>query len=198
MNEHYYTSDPQSEHKLQRFETEFFNKRFIFITDSGVFSKAGIDLGTKILVNSLNLKLGDTVLDMGCGYGPIGIVAAYLVGEQGFVDMVDINQRAVDLTKKNINLNHIGNAKVWQSDGFASVSGQYDWILTNPPIRAGKKVVYQLVAGAFNCLNKGGGFMLVIRTKQGARSMERQMSEVFGIVKTKIKKSGYRVLMCIK
>lgn len=92
-----------------------------------------------ILISALEVKPGDRVLDLGCGYGPLGIAAAYLAGPTGQVDMIDINERAVDLAKQNAALNNIDHVRVWQSDGFAAVTDVYDWIITNPPIRAGKR-----------------------------------------------------------
>ena len=112
--------------------------------------------------------------------------------------MVDINERAVNLAKTNLALNKITNAKVWQSDGFDSAPALYDWIISNPPIRAGKKVVYPMIEQSSAYCKIGGGLMLVIRTKQGAKSMANKMQQVFKNVQTVKIKAGYRVLKSIK
>lgn len=194
MNEHYFTADPQSEHDEGQLDVEILQERYRFFTDAGVFSKTEIDFGTQLLITCLTLKAGETILDMGCGYGPLGIVAARLVGSTGSVDLVDINSRAVSLTKRNIAQNRITNTTVWQSDGFSQVTKCYDWIITNPPIRAGKKVIYLLVEQALEHLNPEGTLMLVIRTKQGAKSMAAKMEQVFGNVETVVISKGFRVL----
>ncbi len=194
MVEYYFTENPESQEKLIQFKEVLRDFNFTFQTNTGVFSKDGVDSGTRLLIDSLSLRPGQRVLDLGCGYGPIGIVASFLVSNSGFVDMVDINQRAVALAKANLELNNVGNARVWQSDGFTEVTESYDRILTNPPIRSGKNVIYPMVEQAFQHCKVGGGLMLVIRTKQGAKSMARKMEQVFGNVATVNKKAGYRIL----
>ncbi|MDI9420195.1 MAG: class I SAM-dependent methyltransferase [Firmicutes bacterium] len=196
--EHYFTPKPQSQHEPFQFTVELFDREFTFMTDAGVFSKTEIDPGTLLLISALPVKAGDRVLDLGCGYGPIGIAAAYLAGPTGTVDLIDINQRAVELATMNAALNGLHNIRVWQSDGFAAVVGSYDWIVTNPPVRAGKKVIYPMLEQAYRHLHPGGGLLVVIRTKQGAKSMEKKLDSVFGNVETVKIKKGYRVLKSIK
>jgi len=198
MTDHYYTSRPQSSHEERQFTVEMLHRRFVFKTDAGVFSKTEIDAGTKLLIASLPVQPGDIVLDVGCGYGPLGLAAAHLVGPAGRVDMIDINERAVELAKINAKLNQISNVRIWQSDGFEAVQDTYDWIITNPPIRAGKKVIYPMVEAAYEHLRPEGGLVLVIRTSQGAKSMEQKMQQVFGNVSTINIKGGYRVLQSIR
>jgi len=196
--EHYFTPKPQAQRDPLLFTVELFQREFKFRTDTGVFSRTEIDPGTLLLISVLPVKPGDRVLDLGCGYGPIGIAAAYLAGPAGFVDMIDINERAVELARANAALNGLTNVRAWQSDGFSAVDGTYDWIVTNPPIRAGKKVIYPMVEKAYGHLNPGGGMLVVIRTKQGAKSMEKKMESVFGNVETVKIKQGYRVLKSVR
>ncbi len=199
MTDHYFTSEPKSKHQRIILRAQFFGREFIFETDAGVFSRTEIDAGTNLLIDSLEIEPGDKVLDIGCGYGPLGIAAGFLAQPHGSVDMIDINLRAVELARENAIRNGINNIKVWQSDGFSAVSvNDYDWIITNPPIRAGKKVIYPLVTKTYDHLKLGGRLALVIRTKQGAKSMEKHMAQVFGNVETIRMKSGYRILQSAK
>lgn len=194
MTEHYYTSNPQSKHEILDFTANLRGLDYKFTTDAGVFSRTEIDTGSQLLIDSLQLESGDQVLDLGCGYGPLGMVAATLVGKTGFVDLIDINQRAVELAEKNLATNNVTNAKAWISEGFTNVTKQYDWIITNPPIRTGKKYIHSLVEQAVAYLKPSGRLVVVIRTKQGAKSMATKMEQVFGNVKTVMIKSGYRIL----
>lgn len=191
--EHYFTSEPTSQHEEKEISADFFGKTFFFYTDAGVFSKDRIDRGTDLLINSMEIKPGDRVLDMGCGYGPIGIVAGYL-NPTGQIVMVDINQRAVQLARKNLAVNGIDNADVLVSDGFSGLAGtSFDKILMNPPLRAGKKVVYQLVEEAHERLARDGALYTVARTKQGAKSLANKIEDIFGNVEIVDRGSGYRV-----
>lgn len=199
MNDHYFTSRPSAEHETIEFEAELRGKIYSFRTDSGVFSKNEVDLGSRILIDALSLLKGQTVLDLGCGYGPIGMVAAELVGSTGQVYMVDVNERALDLARENLARNRIENAQVILSDGLDSVKNlNFDWVLSNPPIRAGKKVVYALLTDAYNALKPGGCLLVVIRTKQGAKSLEAYLKDLTGNCETIKKKAGFRVLKCCK
>lgn len=198
MAEHYFSKSPKSEHELQQLNVTLLGEKYTFQTDAGVFSRQEIDQGSKLLISQLKFNKGERVLDLGCGYGPLGIVSARLVGDSGVVDLVDINQRAVELAKKNLALNHITNARAWQSDGFAQVKDNYDWIITNPPIRAGKQVIYPMMEQAYQHLESNGGLLLVIRTRQGAKSMANKLEKVFGNVETLLISHGYRVFKSIK
>jgi len=121
MNDHYFTSKPRARHNRKEFTAELRGKTYISQTDAGVFSKDEIDLGSRILIDSLDLKQGDTVLDLGCGYGPIGIAATDLVGPSGRVYLIDVNERACELARENLAKNGIRHAEVLVSDGLGAL-----------------------------------------------------------------------------
>lgn len=196
--EHYFTADPTSARDEKEIYGEFFGRQFVFLTDAGVFSKDRIDRGTELLIKNMEISPGDKVLDLGCGYGPIGIVAGYL-NPGGKIIMADINKRAVELARRNVLLNGIKNAVVLESDGFAKVDeDDFDKILMNPPLRAGKKVVYGLVESAWEKLVRGGALYTVALTRQGAKSLAKKIESVFGNVEIVDRGSGYRVHRGVK
>jgi 16S rRNA (guanine1207-N2)-methyltransferase len=168
------------------------------MTDAGVFSKSGVDYGSRVLLDALVLAPSAKVLDVGCGYGPIGLTAAKLAPE-GHVTMIDINERAVELSKENAKLNGINNVTVTQSDIYESVKeNRYDVILTNPPIRAGKQVVHRIFEEGYQLLNPGGKMWVVIQKKQGAPSAEAKLELLFGDVEEVTKDKGYRIFLATK
>ncbi|HBF37398.1 MAG TPA: 16S rRNA methyltransferase [Firmicutes bacterium] len=195
MSDHYYSAQPTSEHHFNEFTLEVRGVTLRMTTDAGVFSKNHLDTGTKILVQALPLQEDfQTVLDLGCGYGPIGLTIAKLLPKT-IVFMSDINERAVELAVQNAEVNKIENVTIKAGEGFKPFPGQkFDFIVTNPPIRAGKQVIYPLVEEAYQALNIGGWLAAVIMTKQGAKSLEKKLSEVFGNVTEWEKESGYRVV----
>lgn len=199
MPDHYYSSKPTSSHEFNQIEVKLRGVQLKLATDAGVFSKDRIDNGTKLLINTMPLPAElKTVLDLGCGYGPIGLTIAKLLPE-ATIYMTDINERAVELAVQNARLNGIVNVILKSGEGFQPVSGiNFDMIVTNPPIRAGKQIVYPLVDAAFQVLNPGGYLVTVIMTKQGAKSLEQKMAGVFGNVAEWEKGSGYRVLVSRK
>lgn len=195
--EHYYTENPNTPHSINRINYNIFDIQLQFITDAGVFSKKQVDFGSNVLIKSLP-PLSGQVLDLGCGYGPIGISIAKL-NPEAFVTMVDINKRAVELARQNIELNNITNAKAIQSDGFHAIAGNiYDAIVTNPPIRAGKKIVYDLFEKSIDHLQEGGNFYAVIQKKQGAKSAMEKLQSIYGNCEAIEKKGGYWVLKSTK
>ena len=164
------------------------------ITDAGIFSKNRLDPGTKLLIESLPLASDlKKVFDLGCGYGPIGLTIAKLLPEST-IYLSDINERAVELGIKNAQLNGLTNVRIKQGDGFEAFSDEkFDLIVTNPPIRAGKQIIYGLIDQAYQALNNGGRLVLVIKTKHGAKSMEAKLNSVFNNVTELEKGGGYRV-----
>lgn len=193
MSEHYYTARPQTEHAENTFTGTVRGMEFRFITDTAVFSRDRIDFGSALLIEAMQLSPADTVLDVGCGYGPIGMAAARLVPE-GRVFMVDVNERAAGLARRNLAENGITNAEVRVGDALEPVRGLvFDHVLTNPPIRAGKAVIYRIVDEAQQALKPGGSLWVVIQTKQGAPSMKKKLHEVFGDVEDVEREAGYHV-----
>jgi 16S rRNA (guanine1207-N2)-methyltransferase len=165
-----------------------------FHTDNGVFSKNGLDRGTSILLKYLEVDPSvSSILDLGCGYGVVGI---YLnIAFKVEVDMVDINLRAIELSMKNIELNH-ANANVFQSDGFEKIKKKYDLIVTNPPIRAGKEIIYKFYEDAAKYLNENGCFYVVINKKHGADSTFTKLQEIYRKVALVDREKGFHVYRC--
>ncbi|MFF2890685.1 class I SAM-dependent methyltransferase [Paenibacillus sp. NPDC057967] len=198
MSGHYYSKTPEVNHNRQTHADSLRGYPMKFVTDAGVFSKTGVDYGSRVLVETMQLQEGDLVLDVGCGYGPIGLTAAKLVGS-GHVTMIDINERAVELSKENAILNKITNVTAIQSDLFEAVkSERFNVILTNPPIRAGKAVVHQIFQEGYQLLKEGGSMWVVIQKKQGAPSAMDKLEEIFGEVEEVTKDKGYWILRAQK
>ena len=178
---HYF--NPGNDLKSDLREIEFYytppggeSRRFCFVTDSGVFSKTQVDEATALLLAQLPVLSVD-VLDIGCGYGCIGIVLAKT--QNIYVTMSDINNRAVELAQKNAEKNNI-NADIIKSDGFENISSNFDNIILNPPIHAGKPAIYKIYEEAYNHLNPDGRFFIIIQKKHGALSHKEKLEEIFG------------------
>lgn len=198
MGEHYYTNQPSTEHHLQKFDATLRGREFIFVTDSGVFSKNTIDYGSRALIAAFDpgvLPAG-TLLDVGCGYGPMGLSMAAEVAK---VEMIDVNERAVTLAQGNAARNGITNVDIHVSDVYADVhETSYAGVISNPPVRAGKDVVTAILVGAFALLKAGGSLTIVLQKKQGAPSAEKKMLEVFGNVAILNRDKGYYILQSVK
>ena len=195
MTEHYYTENPNSAHEERRVTLRALGNELAFITDAGVFSRDGLDRGTEVLLEALP-ALSGRVLDLGCGWGAVGVALGKKYPGLEIV-MTDINRRAVELARRNLAGNGV-RAEVVQGDGFAAVEGEFDAIVTNPPIRAGKQVIYSLFAQAHERLLPGGRLFLVIRRQQGAESAARYLSDLFSRVDTLERKKGFYVFACTK
>ena len=179
---------------VRRTECVVLGRKFIFLTDNGVFSKDGLDFGSRLLLETIPLEeVGGKILDMGCGYGVFGIVLSKLT--QAHVDMVDVNLRALHLAERNIKENHVNDINVFESNVYENVSGKYSTIVTNPPIRAGKKIVYDIVMNAKDYLEENGKLFLVIRKEQGAKSLIVDLEKIYN-VKVLEKKKGFFILEC--
>lgn len=198
MSQHYYSQQPEARHDRRTLSTVLRGKNLRFTSDAGVFSKGDIDYGSRVLIETMEVPDGAAVLDVGCGYGPIGISAAFLA-PKGHVTMVDINSRAVELARENAQHNGIRNVTVMESDMLSAVNGQkFDVILTNPPIRAGKAVVHQIFEQACEHLNEGGSLWIVIQKKQGAPSAVAKLESLFPVVEEVGKDRGYRIIRAKK
>lgn len=191
MTKMYYAENPDSAHDIHELKVTLLGQSFTFLTDSGVFSKKMVDYGSQVLLNTLNFEKGKTLLDLGCGYGPLGISLAKVQGVKP--TMVDINNRAIDLAKQNAQKNGV-EADIFQSDIYEKVNGTFDYIISNPPIRAGKQVVHTIISESINYLKVGGNLTIVIQKKQGAPSAKAKMEEVFGNVEILKRDKGYYIL----
>ncbi|AXI00421.1 class I SAM-dependent methyltransferase [Sporosarcina sp. PTS2304] len=199
MGEHYYSKNPQVSSAPKQWKTEIRNKVFAFTTDAGVFSKSGLDEGSKLLAETFKEPaVGGDLLEIGCGYGPIALSVASDFPDRT-VHMVDVNERALSLSKMNAQNNQLQNVMIYESNGVEQVQqSEFAAILTNPPIRAGKQTVFSFYKGAYEKLASGGELWVVIQKKQGAPSTIAYLKELFGNVETAAKRKGYFILVAKK
>ena len=196
--EHYYTSDPSVKSEEREIEYEVAGNHFKFITDNGVFSKNHVDIATSFMLKTILGEVKGDVLDVGCGYGVIGITVAKNSNVSS-VTMLDVNHRALELAKRNAEKNKVSDKiKIVESDGFEKINENYDAIITNPPIRAGKSVIYKMYEDAKEHLKDGGALYLVINKKHGAPSTITFLNTLFGNCEVLDKKTGFNVIKCIK
>lgn len=191
---HYFIADDTLTSKKEKFAYNFKGKAFTFYSDSGLFSMGHVDYATDLMMHQLP-ELKGHLLDLGCGYGPIGIVLGKTYGLE--VTFADINTKAIQYTKENLELNKF-DGTVIETDSFQSITAFYDCITLNPPIHAGKQVVFSMYEGAFEHLKPGGQFYLVIQKKHGAESTIKQLETIFGHCEVLYKKKGFFVLACTK
>lgn len=178
--EHYFTNNENLKSELRDIKFSFCDYNFLFKSDNGVFSKNKIDYASMFLVetclkNITNTENINSILDVGCGYGFIGITLSKVLNKH--VDMVDINKRAVHLCDMNISINKV-DAQVFLSNIYESVTNKYDLIITNPPIRAGKEILYEFLKGGISRLNKNGNLYFVISKDQGAKSVKSELEKI--------------------
>ncbi len=190
---HYFINDDNLKSEIRKTQATIKNYRFTFYTDNGVFSKKGLDFATRCLLETLDTtKIKGNVLDFGCGYGPIGIYVAKTTDTS--VDMVDINSRSIALAIKNAEINNV-DVNIFESNIYDKITKKYDFIITNPPIRVGKEVLYKILFEASNYLNENGQLWLVVNKQQGAKSLVRDLKEAYEVdVVAKIK--GFYIICC--
>ncbi len=190
---HYFKNDKNLKSDIQFINYCFDHEDFKFKSDSGVFSKSEIDYGSIALLKVVaKQKLTNKVLDLGCGYGTIGIIIKRL-HPMIDVDMVDINDKAIALSKENCSTNKCDN-NVFVSNGFENIKEMYDFIITNPPIRTGKEVIYKMFEDSKQHLNVGGYLYLVIRKSHGANSAVNKLIEIYGNCEVVAKDKGFYIL----
>ena len=193
MTEHYYSEEQKSELNLKKIKSILRDNELDFWTGAGVFSGKKVDKGSELLANDCIIEDNWKVLDLGCGYGPIGIAIAKAHPSTSIL-MTDINRRSVKISKMNIKLNKISNASAVQGDMYKKAEGKlFDTILLNPPQTAGKEVCFKMIGLAKNFLKKGGLLQIVARHNKGGKSLSEKMKSVFNNLEEISKKSGYRI-----
>ena len=197
MNDHYFTREPQSASRRARCDFAYRGQALIFETDAGVFSRGEVDTGTRLLLEALPETMAGEILDLGCGWGVIGITIKKTWPDTR-VTLGDVNQRALELARENAEKNRV-QVSCEESDGMEAFRGRrFDAVVTNPPIRAGKQVIYKMFADAAECLNPGGALYLVIRKQQGAESCLKYLTTFYGSVEKLDKSGGFWVLRAKK
>lgn len=194
MSNQYFENNDKLKSNIQTIKYYFKKNTLLFDTDNGVFSKSGIDYGSNVLLQTLpDLSGKNTLLDVGCGYGTMGLTIAKKYSDLK-VDMVDVNLRAIELSKNNALKNDIHNVDIYESSCYQNVDKVYDVIISNPPIRAGKKIVFEILSGAYEHLVEGGELWIVIQKKQGAESSLKHLKTLFENVEVVNKDGGYWII----
>ncbi|MDR0297373.1 MAG: class I SAM-dependent methyltransferase [Streptococcaceae bacterium] len=192
----YFENNSDLAHDRRELSVELLGQSMQFHTDAGVFSKSSIDYGTRVLLDSFTPS-GKNLLDVGCGYGVLGLTLAKKYALTA--TLVDVNARALELTEKNTALNQLTDIEILESDKLSALTGQvFDDIVTNPPIRAGKSVVHGILSESYAHLSAGGALWVVIQKKQGAPSALTKLTEIFGNCDIIEKNKGYWILRSIK
>ena len=194
---HYFTDNKDLDSNRQEFNYKFDNEEFVFTSDRGVFSKDGVDYGSYLLLKCVYQKpLGSKILDLGCGYGVIGIILSRY-NPLCDIDLVDVNSRAIELAILNGKKNKV-KINVFQTDDIRSLNNIYSTITLNPPIRAGKVVMFSLYERAHECLEKGGKLYIVIQKKHGANSSYEKLKDLFDEVPILDKINGHWLIEAVK
>lgn len=196
MTQHYFSKKPTGKKEIQEFECQVEGKNFKFKTGSGVFSKCHIDDGAFVLATKSKIKENSNILDLGCGWGPVGIIIASL-HPSVTVTLSDINERAVELAQINAKENINRPLKVVQSDGFESIKDNFDTILLNPPQTAGRQRCKELIRQSKDHLKKEGDLIIVARAKKGGKTLAEFMKTLFNNVETIARKKGFHLYQSI-
>ena len=193
---HYFTDNTDLKSEQSQFIFRFHKYDLLFTSDNGVFSKNMIDYGSRVLLDNIEITNYKTRFDVGCGYGTFGICLNKVYSHLN-VDMVDVNDRALELAKLNAKNNNI-HANIYKSFIYENVQGSYDVIVTNPPVRAGKEVVTTILQESIEHLNENGSLWVILQKKQGAPSAKKKMEEVFGNCEIVKRDKGYYLLHSVK
>ena len=197
-SEHYFAAFPKSEAKFGLIRTSLRGKSFEFLTASSVFSKKRVDLGTRLLIEAMVLPETGSVLDVGCGYGAVGIAAATF-NPKVHVVMTDVNMRAVRLAKQNVEINKVTNAEVRYGYLYEPVEElTFNCVLSNPPVSAGMETVKAIITEAPKVMASKATFQMVVRSKIGAKTLPPIFNDTFGNYAVLAIESGYRVLKAVK
>ena len=195
---HYFSEKPEIKSEKKRIKYTIQNKKFEFITDNGVFSKSKVDFGTDLMLNEFLKKNRGLevekikILDIGCGYGVVSVVLKSFYPEIS-ITLSDVNERASELSEENLKKYDINDYHIIKSDAFEKITEKFNVILSNPPIRAGKDIIFKIYSEAYEHLNENGEFYCVIQTKHGAKSTQKKLMEIFGNCDTVTIDGGYRI-----
>ena len=193
--EQYFAEQPRA--RSDRAERRFLyqGELLTFVVDTGIFASHGLDPGTALLIENLTLRRTDRVLDLGCGWGAVGVAAAKSARD-GTVVLTDVNRRAARLARQNVERNGVRNAEVRVGSLFAPVAGEtFDVIATNPPFHAGRPLVLRILTEAPDHLAPAGRLVLVGKGSQGIRFYQEWLDAHWpGPVAVLGRGSGYRVL----
>lgn len=196
MMSQYFDNDKSIKSNKKLIEFNFNNKKYNVYSDNGVFSKDRFDYGTRVLLESIDINnLCGNVLDLGCGIGVVGLILG-TINKNINIDMVDINERAINLAKENMLLNKV-KGNVFISDVYSNINKKYDYIITNPPIRAGKEVVRKFLLGGYDYLTDGGTLYFVMRKDHGVKSMIKELENRY-TVNILNKDKGFYVVALLK
>lgn len=189
-----YFSNEEIKSNITKYKTKIFDKEFWFNTDNGVFSKNKLDFGTRTLLENIPItELRGEILEVGCGYGVVPIILSKVC--EATIEGVDVNKRAISLALKNAEENSCKNINFYESNCYESINKKYDFIISNPPIRAGKKIVYEIVFGAKEYLKDNGKLFIVINKDQGAKSLLKELESSYEI-NLLTKNKGFWVIEC--
>lgn len=192
----YFDNDKSIKSEKRKIKFYFKDREYNLISDNGVFSKDRFDYGTRVLLESIDIdNLSGDVLDLGCGIGVVGIILGTINNNLN-IDMVDVNERAISLTKDNLVLNKLDN-NVFISDVYSDIDKKYDFIITNPPIRAGKDVIRKFLLGSYDYLKDNGNLYFVMRKDHGVKSMIKELESIFD-VEVMNKDKGFYIIKCCK
>ncbi len=200
---HYFSEKPEIKSEKKTIKYTIQNKKFEFITDNGVFSKSKVDFGTDLMLNEFLKKNRGLevekikILDIGCGYGVVSVVLKSFYPEIS-ITLSDVNERALELSEENLKKYGINDYHIIKSDAFEKITEKFNVILSNPPIRAGKDIIFKIYSEAYEHLNENGEFYCVIQTKHGAKSTQKKLMEIFGNCDTVTIDGGYRIFLSKK